>query len=69
MFFAHRGYLIKKPENTVASFLEAIKIGAHGRSFVRLHKFGGVREEVGIQMKRRSQHFKRWSMRFEGRQE
>ena len=28
MFFAHRGYLIKKPENTVASFLEAIKIGA-----------------------------------------
>ena len=28
IFFAHRGYLIKKPENTLASFLEAIKIGA-----------------------------------------
>ena len=28
MFFAHRGCLIKKPENTINSFLEAIKIGA-----------------------------------------
>ena len=29
LFFAHRGCLLNKPENTVSSFLEAIKIGAH----------------------------------------
>ena len=28
LFFAHRGYLLKKPENTLTSFLEAIKVGA-----------------------------------------
>ena len=28
LFFAHRGYLLKKPENTLTSFLEAIKYGA-----------------------------------------
>ena len=28
LFFAHRGCLLHKPENTLSSFLEAIKIGA-----------------------------------------
>jgi len=28
LFFAHRGCLLNKPENTLSSFLEAIKIGA-----------------------------------------
>ncbi len=28
IFFAHRGYLLNKPENTLSSFLEAVKIGA-----------------------------------------
>ena len=28
LFFAHRGCLLNKPENTLSSFLESIKIGA-----------------------------------------